>query len=69
MNSKTFVEKIMSNLNKRHNSAQKAGRASVEFYVAIAIKAKQQQQHSLGWRSHTPCQPGGRLTKMNVFFD
>ncbi|EFP74074.2 uncharacterized protein PGTG_00030 [Puccinia graminis f. sp. tritici CRL 75-36-700-3] len=46
MNSKSFVEKIMLNLNKRHNSAQKAGRASVEFYVAIAIKAKQQQQSS-----------------------
>ncbi|KNF00353.1 hypothetical protein PSTG_06524 [Puccinia striiformis f. sp. tritici PST-78] len=44
MNSKSFIEKIMSNINKRHNSAQKAGRASVEFYVAIAIKAKQQQQ-------------------------
>ncbi|KNZ49562.1 hypothetical protein VP01_493g5 [Puccinia sorghi] len=46
MNSKSFVEKIMTNLNKRHNSAQKAGRASVEFYVAIAIKAKQQQYSS-----------------------
>jgi exosome complex exonuclease DIS3/RRP44 len=43
MNSKAFVEKIMTNINKRHSSAQKAGRASVEFYVAIAIKAKQQQ--------------------------
>ncbi|WAQ80729.1 hypothetical protein PtA15_1A67 [Puccinia triticina] len=42
MNSKAFVEKIMTNINKRHNAAQKAGRASVEFYVAIAIKAKQQ---------------------------
>ncbi|KAH9815278.1 hypothetical protein DFH28DRAFT_1027175 [Melampsora americana] len=41
MTSKPYVERIMTNINKRHNSAQKAGRASVEFYVALAIKAKE----------------------------
>lgn len=41
MNSKVFIEKVMTNINKRHNSAQKASRASVEFYVALAIKAKE----------------------------
>ncbi|EGF98200.1 uncharacterized protein MELLADRAFT_54248 [Melampsora larici-populina 98AG31] len=41
MTSKPHVERIMTNINKRHNSAQKAGRASVEFYVALAIKAKE----------------------------
>ncbi|KAI8457755.1 hypothetical protein BY996DRAFT_6889341 [Phakopsora pachyrhizi] len=43
MNSKQFVEKLMENINKRHKSAQRAGRASVEFYVALAIKSKQKE--------------------------
>jgi exosome complex exonuclease DIS3/RRP44 len=31
----------MENLNKRHRAAQMAGRASIEFYVALAVKNKQ----------------------------
>ncbi|KAG0151896.1 hypothetical protein CROQUDRAFT_650470 [Cronartium quercuum f. sp. fusiforme G11] len=42
MTSKAFLERIMININKRHNAAQRAGRASVEFYVALAIKAKKE---------------------------
>lgn len=42
MTSKVFLERVMANINKRHNAAQRAGRASVEFYVALAIKAKKE---------------------------
>lgn len=30
----------MDNVNRRHRSAQMAGRASVEFYVGLALKAR-----------------------------
>ena len=42
LHSKAFVERIMDNINKRHRSAQQAGRASVEFYVALALRRKQE---------------------------
>ena len=41
LHSKQFVEKVMENINKRHRSAQQAGRASVEFYVALALQNKE----------------------------
>lgn len=40
LHNKAFVEGIMENINKRHRLGQQAGRASVEFYVALAIKAR-----------------------------
>jgi exosome complex exonuclease DIS3/RRP44 len=30
----------MDNINKRHRMAQMAGRASVEFYVGLALKSR-----------------------------
>jgi len=38
--SKTAVDRVMDNINKRHRMAQMAGRASVEFYVGLALKAR-----------------------------
>lgn len=43
LHSRAFVDKIMVNINKRHRSAQQAGRASVEFYVALALKAREER--------------------------
>ncbi|TIA81869.1 hypothetical protein E3P92_02083 [Wallemia ichthyophaga] len=40
LHNKSFVEGIMENINKRHRLGQQAGRASIEFYVALAIKAR-----------------------------
>lgn len=40
LHSKSYVERIMSNINRRHRLAQMAGRASVEFYVGLALKAR-----------------------------
>jgi exoribonuclease R len=34
----------MSNVNKRHRMAQQAGRASVEFYVGLALKGRSQKE-------------------------
>ena len=48
LHSKPFVEKIMANINKRHRSAQQAGRASVEFYVALALRGREEQYAKLG---------------------
>lgn len=38
--SKHYVDQVLENVNKRHRLAQMAGRASVEFYVGLAIAAK-----------------------------
>jgi len=38
--SKTTVDRVMDNINRRHRMAQMAGRASVEFYVGLALKSK-----------------------------
>jgi exosome complex exonuclease DIS3/RRP44 len=40
LQSKSHVERILSNVNKRHRLAQMAGRASVEFYVGLALKGR-----------------------------
>jgi len=40
LHSKAYVEKILNVVNKRHRLAQMAGRASVEFYVGLALKAR-----------------------------
>jgi exosome complex exonuclease DIS3/RRP44 len=40
LQSKSHVEKTMSVVNKRHRLAQMASRASVEFYVGLALKGK-----------------------------
>ncbi|CUA70573.1 exosome complex exonuclease DIS3/RRP44 [Rhizoctonia solani] len=40
LHTKSHVEQIMSVINRRHRLAQMAGRASVEFYVGLALKAR-----------------------------
>ena len=43
LHSKEYVDEILVNANKRHRSAQMAGRASVEFYVGLAIARKNEE--------------------------
>ncbi|KAH8924575.1 RNB-domain-containing protein [Atractiella rhizophila] len=38
--SKAHVERVMEVINKRHRAAQQAGRASVEFYVALSMRQR-----------------------------
>ncbi len=40
LRSKTKLEKVCQNLNFRHRNAQMAGRASIEYYVGQALKAR-----------------------------
>ncbi|WRT64860.1 uncharacterized protein IL334_001796 [Kwoniella shivajii] len=40
LQSKSHVEKTLSVVNKRHRLAQMASRASIEFYVGLALKAR-----------------------------
>lgn len=40
LQSKQHVDKTLNTVNKRHRLAQMAGRASVEFYVGLALKAR-----------------------------
>ncbi|PWY99671.1 putative DIS3 3`-5` exoribonuclease required for 3` end formation of 5.8S rRNA [Testicularia cyperi] len=42
LHSKDFVDDILKVVNKRHRSAQQAGRASVEFYVGLSIAERNQ---------------------------
>ena len=43
LHSKDYVEEVLHNANKRHRAAQMAGRASVEFYVGLAIARKNKE--------------------------
>ena len=40
LHSKAHVERVLAVVNRRHRMAQMAGRASVEFYVGLALKAR-----------------------------
>ena len=42
LQTKAFVEKTLELVNKRHRSAQQAARASIEFYVALAIQRREE---------------------------
>lgn len=44
LHSKTHVERVVDVINRRHRMAQMAGRASVEFYVGLALKGKGQRE-------------------------
>lgn len=44
LHSKGHVERVLDVVNRRHRMAQMAGRASVEFYVGLALKAKGQKE-------------------------
>ncbi|KAJ3726993.1 RNB-domain-containing protein [Lentinula raphanica] len=43
LHSKSHVERVLNVVNRRHRMAQMAGRASVEFYVGLALKARSEQ--------------------------
>jgi len=40
LHSKSHIERILDVVNRRHRMAQMAGRASIEFYVGLALKAR-----------------------------
>ncbi|CCA72877.1 probable DIS3 3`-5` exoribonuclease required for 3` end formation of 5.8S rRNA [Serendipita indica DSM 11827] len=40
LHSKDYVERILNNVNRRHRMAQMASRASIEFYVGLAIQSR-----------------------------
>ncbi|EGN94814.1 hypothetical protein SERLA73DRAFT_171208 [Serpula lacrymans var. lacrymans S7.3] len=40
LHSKAHVERVLDVVNRRHRMAQMAGRASVEFYVGLALKGR-----------------------------
>ena len=44
LHSKAHVERVIDVVNRRHRMAQMASRASVEFYVGLALKAKGQRE-------------------------
>ncbi|KAI0087522.1 hypothetical protein BDY19DRAFT_954115 [Irpex rosettiformis] len=44
LHSKSHVERVLDVVNRRHRMAQMAGRASVEFYVGLALKARGEKQ-------------------------
>jgi len=46
LHSKSNVERIMDVINRRHRMAQMAGRASVEFYVGLALKGRAEASHA-----------------------
>lgn len=48
LQTKSFVEKTLEVVNKRHRGAQKAARASIEFYVALAIRRREELEVSKG---------------------
>ncbi|EJF61412.1 RNB-domain-containing protein [Dichomitus squalens LYAD-421 SS1] len=44
LHSKSHVERVLEIVNKRHRMAQMASRASVEFYVGLALKARSSKE-------------------------
>lgn len=44
LHSKAHVEHVLEVVNRRHRMAQMAGRASVEFYVGLALKARGERE-------------------------
>lgn len=48
LHSKTHVEHTLGVVNRRHRMAQMAGRASVEFYVGLALKARAEKAAARG---------------------
>ena len=61
--SKHYVEDVLGVVNKRHRAGQLAGRASVEFYVGLAIMARNAERGAdateVG-KAVVPSQAGGR---------
>ncbi|KAF9448203.1 RNB-domain-containing protein [Macrolepiota fuliginosa MF-IS2] len=50
LHSKSHVERVMDVINRRHRMAQMAGRASVEFYVGLALKGRNEREGKGGVR-------------------
>ncbi|EIM90480.1 RNB-domain-containing protein [Stereum hirsutum FP-91666 SS1] len=48
LHSKAHVERVMDVINRRHRMAQMAGRASVEFYVGLALKGRGEKARDAG---------------------
>jgi len=48
LHSKSHVERVLDVVNRRHRMAQMAGRASVEFYVGLALKGRGEVSKSRG---------------------
>jgi|SRR5712671_1987799 len=48
LHSKAHVERTLGVVNRRHRMAQMAGRASVEFYVGLALKDRAEKSGSRG---------------------
>ncbi|KAF8188678.1 hypothetical protein BJ912DRAFT_968181 [Pholiota molesta] len=44
LHSKPHVERVLDVVNRRHRMAQMAGRASVEFYVGLALKGRNERE-------------------------
>lgn len=44
LQSKSHIERVLHNVNKRHRLAQMAGRASVEYYVGLAIAERNKRE-------------------------
>lgn len=40
LHSKDYAERVTDNANRRHRMAQMASRASVEFYVGLALQSR-----------------------------
>ncbi|EPQ56056.1 RNB-domain-containing protein [Gloeophyllum trabeum ATCC 11539] len=47
LHSKSHVERVLDVVNRRHRMAQMASRASVEFYVGLALKARGEREQGL----------------------
>ena len=47
LHSKSHVERILDVVNRRHRMAQMAGRASVEFYVGLALKGRGEKERKI----------------------
>lgn len=48
LHSKAHIERVVDVLNRRHRMAQMAGRASVEFYVGLALRERGEAIARLG---------------------
>ena len=48
LHGKSHVERILGVVNRRHRMAQMAGRASVEFYVGLALKGREERNKASG---------------------
>ncbi|KIY50234.1 RNB-domain-containing protein [Fistulina hepatica ATCC 64428] len=44
LHSKAHVERVLDVVNRRHTMAQRAGRASVEFYVGLALQGRGEKE-------------------------